>query len=270
METSYELSTEPTVNDQEYDDADNPIWQTAVYNAVHGGWRFANMGGATALDRIAQLIGPANGRKTLLELCSGMGDPSAYLATKYGYTVTGVELNRFQVQRAWQVASQRGVMGLVSFIHANVIEWEPTACFDAIYSLDSLVYVPRLAELFCKCRQALRPAGWLAIVELTAGPAIDDSKREYARRDGFVNVLSTTEYADLLQHAGFRQILAEDLTPLGQSCFETIHTSLQENREGLIQACGERAWSSWNNLSSVYAEAFRARQYSYSLIHAQL
>src|SRR5271165_768045 len=75
-----------------YDNADDPLWRLLVYEPVHSGREFINIGGARVLDAIASKLKPQTCLR-LLEIGSGLGANCIYLGTKCGYDITGVDAN---------------------------------------------------------------------------------------------------------------------------------------------------------------------------------
>ena len=82
-----------------YDTAADDIWRRVVYDPVHDGWEFTNMGGRHVLDYVGRLAQASPGRR-VVELCSGLGDTCRYLARVFDCEVTGIELNPRQIARA--------------------------------------------------------------------------------------------------------------------------------------------------------------------------
>src|SRR5579872_2303166 len=75
-----------------YDNADSPLWRLLVYEPVHAGQEFINIGGVRVLDAIASCLTSRNNVR-LLEIGSGLGANCIYLCGTYGYDITGIDAN---------------------------------------------------------------------------------------------------------------------------------------------------------------------------------
>ncbi|MCF7790120.1 MAG: class I SAM-dependent methyltransferase [Prosthecobacter sp.] len=77
------------------------------------------------------------------------------LLEQRGYAVEGLDVS------ARMIALAREEMPHISFHHADVCEWQPTARYDFISAWDSLWHVPlvRHAEVLTKLCEALAPGG---------------------------------------------------------------------------------------------------------------
>ena len=108
-------------NREIYDHADDEIWRRAVYQPVHDGWHFANIGGRGFLDFIG-VDAPLGPESHVLDLCCGSGAAACYLAERFGSAVTGLDINESQIERARQRAQG---MSQLNFLQADVSAWRP-------------------------------------------------------------------------------------------------------------------------------------------------
>ena len=253
-----------------YDKAADAIWDMTVYEPVHDGWNFTNMGGRAVLDFIGQAA-ELNSNKEAVEFCSGLGDTCRYLASKFDCHVTGIEMNSNQIEQARAKAAQVGpaLSGRMSFVQSNILDWKPEKPFDLVYSLDSLVLIKEIEKVLGKARDILKPSGMIALAEMTAGPSITDKHRQFAWEvDGMVSLLSPEEFAMMLDELGFTSIEMEDMTDLAEDCFNKIHAACRERKDAIISAAGEGPHQSWMQLSDIYRRFFRERRFCYTRLIA--
>src|SRR5437667_4079033 len=129
-------------NNELYDETSGRVWQLAVYDGLHDGWEFINLGGKQILRSMAARadLGPA---KRVLELCCGQAATCRYLADTYGCEVTGVEMNPRQVEKARAHLSSAAphVANRVEIVLDNVVDWRPRQLYDAVISIDSFVLI---------------------------------------------------------------------------------------------------------------------------------
>jgi sarcosine/dimethylglycine N-methyltransferase len=251
-------------NEEAYSHATNAIWRMAVYEPLHSGWRFANIGGRELLDfagRVAGLIPSSH----VLELCSGLGDTCRYVAERFGCRVTGVELNARQVEHARAAGMKR-----VRFIEADVRSFETADRFDAILALDSLALVPDLDVVLRKARGLLAEGGVFILSDTVAGPNLTEAMRSFMWDcDAVVNLPSLSNYCGLLEDAGLRPIDVADLTDSAGAAFRTIVDRLRVHEAALVRECGAREHAGWLDVSARYEQAFWRRELLYTRVAAR-
>lgn len=253
-----------------YDTASDDIWRRVVYDPVHGGWEFTNMGGRHVLDRVGRLAEASPGR-SVVELCSGLGDTCRYLAREFDCRVTGVELNPHQIERAREkVAGDAEAAGRIDFVESDVRSWEPARPFDVAFSLDSLMLVNDVAGLLPKVHSALRPGGAVALAEMTAGPNVTDELLKFVwELDGMITVPAPQGYVEMLGEAGFSEVEVEDLTGLAEDCFRLMSAALNEQEGALLETMGAAEYEGWCKLTDFYHRCFLDGKFTYSLVTAR-
>jgi cyclopropane fatty-acyl-phospholipid synthase-like methyltransferase len=249
-----------------YDHADDRIWRLAVYDPVHGGRRFTNIGGRYVLDQIGRYAGCGPDTRAV-ELCCGMGDTCTYLAEQFGCRVLGFDLNANQIRRALERAATlpADVAARLTFLRKDARAWDDREAHDLVYCIESLMLVNDVPGVIGRAAGALRPRGSLLLAELTAGPAC---REEFLRRawemDGMIDLPSPAGYVDMLSVHGIEGVEVEDLTDRAVACFATIQRSLGTNRERLAESCPAEAIRGWTDAVAFYLEAFRARVFGYT------
>lgn len=246
-----------------YDHSDDALWQRLVYQPVHAGWHFANIGGRTVLDRIGEQarLGPDS---AVVDLCCGSGATACYLAQTFGCTVLGLDLNGGQIARARERAASDARL---QFEEADVAAWQPSRRYDLVFTLDSLTLIPDLPRLFANCRSALRAGGSLAVAEVVAGPRLSNEMRAFAlAEDGAVNLVTADELGRIIADAGFGQIEITSLDDQAIDAFTRIQRSAHDSApwdEALMPRVEE-----WRLLSDKYLAAFTSNELGYSQITA--
>lgn len=253
-----------------YDEAAGSWWRTLVYEPVHDGWEFTNMGGRAVLDYIGEFAELRPGKR-VLELCSGLGDTSCYLATKFACHVTGIEMNRRQIGHALEkVARDPELARKLEFVESDIRNWKPERLFDVAFTLDSLMLVKSVSDILVKLHEALREGGVVVLTEMTAGPNVTGEILNFVwRLDGMITVLPPIEYERMLASAGFTDIEITDVTLLAQDCFQLIAGAVQSQKEKLMEPVDAEEIGNWEKLSAFYLECFREGRFSYSRITAR-
>lgn len=252
-------------NREIYDDTSGPVWKLAIYNSVHDGNEFINLGGARVLDQIAGFVGLSS-NQTVVELCAGRGAVCRYLAEHFGCKITGVEWNpkqadcaRTQLKRMAQDTAR-----LVQIVNADCLAWQPAEAVDLVLSVDSMMLLPSISAVFRHAYRMVKPGGNCVFVTIGAGDRIQDSTRQFAwEMDGMSSLHSRDEYIQSFLDAGFEKPVVTDMTPAAIQTSEQIDQALHANRDTILRLAGEQAFHGWVEVGQQYLNAFRRRELSY-------
>lgn len=170
-------------------------------------------GGLEAVEALARLAGVHRGSR-VLDLCSGLGGPARFLASRMGCRVTGVELTHSRCAGAERLTGLVGLSGRVVFVGGDAVRLPfKSRGFTGCLSQEALLHVPDKAAALAECARVLIPGGRLAFTDWIAWPRLSPGER---RRLGewmaATGVESLEGYRRLLARAGFEAIAAEDLS----------------------------------------------------------
>jgi 27-O-demethylrifamycin SV methyltransferase len=241
-----------------YDHADDSIWFRAVYNPVHDGFYFANIGGRFFLDFICQRT-QISSHSEVLDICCGSGAPACYLAGRYGCAITGVDINNSQIERAKRRA--QGLNGL-KFYQSDACEWKSDARYDLVFALDSLTLISDLEGLFKACLAACRPGGTFAVAEVVARDQLSQDMRRFAlEEDGVVRLESSARLTTLIEAAGFEDVETVNWDDEAVRVFTIIHDSVRRSQDWLDVPVEKI--SEWKILTERYLSAFKSGELGY-------
>jgi cyclopropane fatty-acyl-phospholipid synthase-like methyltransferase len=255
-------------NREIYDDTSSPVWQLAIYRTVHHNWEFINLGGAAILDRISALT-QLDRNMAVAEFCAGQGAVCRYLAEHYGCGITGVEWNPNQVSVARRLNAKlnRECAAKVEIVESNCQSWRPIEPVDLVISVDSMMLMPDLPAVLENAAACLKPGGQLAIATLGAGERITEETRRIAWEiDGMASLYHCREYAELLDGAGFNQMIVTDITDIAINTSEQIARALLEHEHEIKQQEGKEVFQGWLDVGRWYLAAFTSRSLSYLLV----
>src|SRR5436190_24046590 len=135
----------------------------APVDEFHGGQRLATL-------RLAELVG-FTGTERVLDVGSGLGGPSRFLAWRYGVRVSGVDLTTEFVGVAEMLTRRTGLVGKVDYRQGNALDLPfDDASFDVVWSQNAAMNIADRDRLYREMRRALKPGGGLALQEVAAGP----------------------------------------------------------------------------------------------------
>jgi sterol 24-C-methyltransferase len=197
-------------------------------------------------DQLAEWLGQETGAK-VLDGGAGMGDVACRLAGVHGLDVTGVDLLDFNVVEARRRADERDVADRCRFVQADYTDLDlPTASFDAVYTMETLVHVADVDAALATFHRLLRPGGRLVLVEyqhlgadlIPASAAAFDEINELAAMPGFAQfgpgVLTSKMVA-----AGFADVDETDVTDRMLPMLSAFRT-MARGPFGLVCALGLR------------------------------
>src|SRR5262245_29642804 len=90
-----------------------------------------------------------NPASNLLDLCSGSGGPSLFMAETIGCRVTGVDINENGIRTAQVQAEERGLSDQVQFQRVDAGQPMPfgAATCDTIICIDAIIHIPNRLRL---------------------------------------------------------------------------------------------------------------------------
>jgi cyclopropane fatty-acyl-phospholipid synthase-like methyltransferase len=243
---------------QVWDVSDDPRWRLTIYEPLYGGNIFANIGGPALLDYVGAYAG-LGPEQSVLELGSGMGDACAYVASRFGSRVTGVEMSTQQIERARERHPDSRSRGF-DFVQADMMHWEPPQPYDAVYFGDMLAVAQDRHALLEKIHSWLRPGGVLAMSDIVAGPDLSDEDRAFIwGQDGF-DVPFQADSLAMLRDAGFQELDVTDITHTVVTLQETILQASYRHKTTLVDAVGADNWLEWVEGARHYGRLFAERK----------
>ena len=178
----------------------------APVDEFHGGQRPATV-------RLAELVG-FTGAERVLDVGSGLGGPSRYLAWQYGCHVSGVDLTAEFVRVAEMLTRLTGLVGRVDYRQGNALDlpFEDTS-FDVVWSQNAAMNIADRDRLYTEMHRVLKHRARLALQEVAAGPGgAPHYPVPWAREPSMSFLLSPEATRAKLEAAGFRVVAWQDTT----------------------------------------------------------
>eukprot|EP00455_Lapot_gusevi_P052569 TRINITY_DN8019_c0_g1_i3.p1 TRINITY_DN8019_c0_g1~~TRINITY_DN8019_c0_g1_i3.p1 ORF type:complete len:282 (+),score=52.95 TRINITY_DN8019_c0_g1_i3:82-927(+) len=222
--------------------------------------------GASSLECAAQQLGIQAHHK-LLDVGSGYGGPSRYLAWTRHCSVTALELQEQVHSYASQLTEEVGLTQHVHHVHGDITTIGfPADTFDFAFSILALLHIPshaeRAAALSAICT-ALKPDGVCWIEDFSCAPASvtdevsAEEKKALAEVVGCSFLPSQEQYEKMFHEAGFRHVEFIDLSEQWTSfCLERSQAFVA-NKERHIAVHGEDLYHSLALFYSTVADSFQ-------------
>jgi SAM-dependent methyltransferase len=178
----------------------------APVDEFHGGQRQATI-------RLADLLG-FNGDERVLDIGSGIGGPSRYLASRYGCRVTGIDLTAEFCRVAEMLTRLTGLTEKVSYRQGDALDLPfEDMSFDVVWSQNASMNIADRDRLYSEMHRVLKQGGRLALQEVVAGPGgAPHYPVPWARHADISFLLTPEATRSKLQAAGFRVISWQDST----------------------------------------------------------
>jgi MPBQ/MSBQ methyltransferase len=169
--------------------------------------------GRTATVELAKLVG-FNGSENVLDLGSGLGGPSRFLARTFGTRVSGIDLTPEFVAVADQLTRLTRLGDKVSYRQGDALSIPfEAAMFDVVWSQNVAMNIADRPGLYAEIRRVLRPGGKYALSDIVRGPGgVPYYPMPWAREPGTSYLMNEEATRLALESAGFTVLAWENTT----------------------------------------------------------
>lgn len=185
--------------------------------------------GREATVELAQQL-DLNASKHILDVGSGVGGASRYLASAYGCRVTGLDLTEAYCQVAQLLADRIGLGQLIAYRQGSALDMPfENASFDIVWTQHTAMNIADKARLYAESWRVLKPGGLLAIYDIVEGegePLIFPVP--WAREPSISFLVTSDELRELLGQAGFQVVSWRDTSEEGRSWFREVAEKMQK------------------------------------------
>ena len=168
-----------------------------------------HLGGAEATRRLMELCG-VSADQTVLNVGSGAGNSSVYIARNYGCRVMGVDLKENMVTSARRLARRRGMTDQLEFRQADAqdLPFENDS-FDILICESVNTFVPNKPQAVSEYVRVVRPGGVVGLDEPVWVQAPSAEVQALIQKAVGHEIRSPSFWEDLLREGGLTQITGE-------------------------------------------------------------
>lgn len=168
-----------------------------------------------------------------LDLGCGIGGPLREIARHTGARVVGVNISRYQLDRARKQTEGVGLGHLTDYIECDFMKMDfPDESFDAVFSIETTCCAPDKAGIFGEAFRLLKPGGAFATYEYCLTDRFDPGDARHLRLKadlelggGLPDIARPQEVDDALKEVGFELLEGRDLAvedPLGNPWYQPL------------------------------------------------
>jgi len=181
--------------------------------------------GLAATADLAKLVG-ITADSSVLDIGSGIGGPARFLAATYGCRVTGVDLSESFVEAARYLTSRTGQNDLISFQVANALELPfGDGTFDVVLLQHVAMNIADRASLYREIRRVLKSGGRFAMFDVVLNGGEPHYPVPWARTAQTSFLLTANATREVIEQAGFRQLVSQDDTEAAKEFFAQLRAS---------------------------------------------
>ncbi|UCE56889.1 MAG: methyltransferase domain-containing protein [Desulfobacterales bacterium] len=218
-------------------------------------------GGVEANDILAQKAG-IKSTSYVLDVGSGMGGPTRYLAARYGCRVMGLDVTESRYRSALRLAKMVKLNHLVDFHLGNALDMSfADDTFDVVIGQETWAHIPEKARLIAECTRVVKIDGIIAFTDVLRQGVLGHSEMERLQHEMAIPTLETAEgYGQLLTESGCILLEQEDLSGQWAEILTQRLEMYRSLKNQTIEKFGEDHYQKWDDTYSFFVGLFAAEK----------
>lgn len=205
---------------------------------------------------------------TVLDIGCGTAPVAAFLADRFRWRITGIDVSASPLVKAEKRLADRGLGGRVQLVHGDVYRHDFATEFDGIYGTGAFCHFDP-ARLFARCVGLLRPGGRLAFMERVRTAELTLAEWRRLTEEWACPTVSTAgEYREHLASAGLSVGQILDLTPTFREWQERSVAVRRLHRAEIVGLTSEGYYATSTRLAGYENAVTRAGKLGYVLVVA--
>ena len=186
--------------------------------------------GTESIDFAIEKLNISSNSK-VLEIGSGIGGPSRYIAKKTGAKVTALELQEDHHLVGIDLTKRCGLENNVEHLCGDFLDLKlPNDQYDTVVSWLALYHIPERDKLLETCMNILKPKGCFFAEDFAFHQPFNENEKLELSKDFFANyIVSYSEYRDDLVKAGFSEIVVDDMTTSWSNFTKSRYAAYKDN-----------------------------------------
>jgi len=171
-----------------------------------------------------------NPNHKVLDVGSGVGGASRFLASEYGCQVTGLDLSDEYCRVAQSLANRLGLASQVNYLQGSALDmpFEDNS-FDIVWTQHATMNIADKPKLYSEIVRVLRPNGYFAMYDVLAGPVSPLYYPVPWAVDPSISFLTTPDkLRELLVDKGLHIINWRDTSEIGRVWFKEVAAKMKQ------------------------------------------
>ena len=166
----------------------------------------------------------------VLDVGSGVGGPSRYLAAEFGCRVTGLDLTEEYCRTAQVLADRIGLGNRILYRQGNALNMPFDAeSFEVAWTQHTAMNIEDKSSMYSEMWRVVKRGGLIAIYDILVGDSGPVHFPVPWAREPSISFLATPdELHDLLEQVGFEILRWRDTTDLGREWFRAMRRRIRE------------------------------------------
>ena len=223
--------------------------------------------GREATATLVQLVGDLKPDYYVLDIGSGIGGPSRYIASRFGCHIIGLDLVEEYCNVAKMLAKRVGLDNLVDYRQGDATNMPfENSSFDIVWTQHASMNIADKLKLYSEIYRVLKSAGRLVVYDIFKGPKKEEKGSTFsypvpwASDPSMSFLISTEDTRKLLKDIGFKELIWEDKTASALEWSYQMKKRFQANDGtppiGLHTLIGPKWQTMVKNLVKNYEEGF--------------
>jgi SAM-dependent methyltransferase len=195
-----------------------------------------------------------NASSNVLEVASGSGGPTVFMAKTVGCHVTGIDVNANGIENANKMAQSQKLDSLATFLHADASEPLQFAdgSFDAVICIDAINHLCSRLNLLREWHRVLKKGGRVLFTDpITVTGLISSEEVAIRSSIGYFLFAPPDEDERLVKASGFKLLSKEDSTEYVALVSKRMHDSRSKHQDDLVKMEGEQTFQGTQRFLSV-------------------
>lgn len=174
-----------------------------------------------------------NSNHKVLDVGSGVGGASRFLASEYGCLVTGLDLSDEYCRVAESLATRLGLDSLVTYRQGSALDMPfEDHSFDIVWTQHVSMNIADKPKLYSEIARVLRPNGYFAMYDVLAGPVSPLYYPVPWAPDSSISFLTTPDkLRELIETNGLHILGWRDTSEIGREWFKKVAAQMQQQGE---------------------------------------
>ncbi|MFB7667898.1 SAM-dependent methyltransferase [Kitasatospora sp. NPDC056138] len=217
----------------------------------------------------AKIVGRLGPGVTVLDLGSGYGGPTRYLAERFGCRVVALNISESQNERHRRTNAERGLDRLVEVVTGSFQDIPfPDGRFDVVWSQEAFCHSPDRTRLLAEVVRVLKPQGDLVFTDVMAADGVPpETLRTVVARLEVSALAAPGYYREQIARLGLTRVDFEDDSEQLLTHYRRLEEETRRRAAELRDVVGPGYLAGLLENLPLWVDACRAGRLSWGIFH---